>query len=358
MSQNTTPEGLPGSQEIHSNFTSALFDCLAIGITAISPSRLILAWNEGAERLTGFRARDVLNRSISILPPPLQAVIDETFVTGQPVVQRQVLLAQAVGAEDLLQITTSIAHPSGGGGVLSVLAEMQSVSHAQSMASNLERLDRLANLGVLSAGVAHEIKNALVAIRTFVDLAAEKSVEPELTALVSQEIRRIDALVRQNLRGAAREEFHLAPVGLHALLTDSANLLRHLLEKRHVTLSMNLAGARDRINGDERQLRHAIMNLLVNALEAINGTGQITIVTEIIDLWERPHLRLNITDDGGGIRPEHLPRLFSPFFTTKGDGTGLGLAITRRIIQEHQGAITVESKAGQGTTFQVFLPLL
>lgn len=358
MSQNATTAGAPESQgEQPSNFTSALFDCLAQGVFTISPSRLLLAWNEVAEKLTGLQARDVLNRSIAALPPSLQAVIDETFVTGRPVVRRQVLLSLAGGAEELLQITTSIA-PLPGGGVLSVLAEIQSVSQAQSMASNLERLDRLASVGVLSAGVAHEIKNALVAIRTFVDLTAEKSDDAELTALVSQEIRRIDALVRQNLRGATREEFHLAPVSLHPLLTDSANLLRHLLQKRGVKLALNLDAARDRINGDERQLRHAVVNLLMNALEAIAGPGQISVATEIIEVRERPHLRLNITDTGGGIRPEHLPRLFSPFFTTKGEGTGLGLAITRRIIQEHQGAITVESKVGEGTTFQIFLPLI
>jgi signal transduction histidine kinase len=357
MSNNVISAGLPESQGVHSSFTSALFDCFAIGIAAVSPARLIVARNEGAKRLTGLRSQDVLNRSIDILPPPLQAVLEETFFNGQPVKQRQILMTQAGGGEDLVQITTSIAHGPGGG-VLSVLAEMQSVSQAQSIASNLERLDGLAGLGVLSAGVAHDIKNALVAIRTFVDLAADKLDEPELTTLVSREIRRIDALVRQNLRGAARQEFHLAPMGLHALLTDSANLLGHLLEKRGITLVMSLAGTRDRINGDERQLRHAIMNILVNALEAIDGSGRITIATEIIDRWERPHLRLNITDDGAGIPAEHLPRLFSPFFTTKGDGTGLGLVITRRIIQEHQGAVTVESKAGHGTTFQVLLPLL
>jgi len=357
MSPNATVAGVPESQEEHSNFTSALFDCLARGVIAIGPSRLIIAWNEAAETLTGLHARDVLNRTIASLPPALQAVIDETFVTGRPVAGRPVLLSQAGGAENLLQVTTTIAH-SAGGNLLSVLAELQSVSQAQSMASNLERLDRLANVGVLSAGVAHEIKNALVAIRTFVDLAKEKLAEPELAALVSREIHRIDALVRQNLRGAAREEFHLAPVGLHTVLTDSVNLLRHQLEKRGVGMSMNLGAARDRINGDERQLRHAIVNLLMNALEAITGTGRITIATEIIEIWEQPHLQLNITDNGGGIRPEHLPRLFSPFFTTKNDGTGLGLAITRRIIQEHRGAIRVESKSKQGTTFQVFLPLI
>jgi signal transduction histidine kinase len=90
----------------------------------------------------------------------------------------------------------------------------------------------------------------------------------------------------------------------------------------------------------------------------MNGNGHVNIGTEVIRIWERPHLRVSISDQGRGIRPEHMPRLFSPFFTTKKEGTGLGLAITRRIIQEHNGAITVDSKVDEGTTFHVFLPLL
>lgn len=347
--------GRPESE--HLNFAGALLDCIAHGVITIGPARQILAFNEAAERLTGCHAGDLLNCTTAILPPPLQAVIDETFVTGRPVIRRDVLFTQPSGDESLLQVTTTIAHQVGGG-VTSVLAEMQCVSQARRIAANLEHLDRLASLGVLSAGVAHEIKNALVAIRTFVDLLAEKSVDDELAGLVSLEVRRIDAVVRQVLRGAAKEEFKLAPVSTHALLQDAVNLLRHELQTRAVKLTLKLSAAPDHINGDERQLRHALLNLLLNALEAMGGTGLLGVSTEAITLRELPHLRISISDSGSGIRPEHLARLFSPFFTTKKEGTGLGLAITRRIIQEHGGAITVESHVGQGTTFHVLLPLL
>jgi signal transduction histidine kinase len=176
---------------------------------------------------------------------------------------------------------------------------------------------------------------------------------------VSRLVRRIDTVVRQMLRGATREEFTLAPLSLQRLLRDAVNLLRHELQGRHVHLDLKLSAVSDRVNGDERQLHHAVINLLLNALESMNGSGgHLTIATEVIDLRKRPHLRTSITDTGSGISPEHLARLFSPFFTTKKEGTGLGLAITRRIIQEHDGAITVDSKVGQGTTFNVFLPLL
>lgn len=339
------------------NFAGALLDCIATGIITIGPARQILAFNDAAERLTGLRGKEVLHRSTAMLPPPLQAVIDETFVTGKSVMRRRVLSPQPDGTEDLLQITTTVVQPSAGG-VMSVLAELQNVSRAQSMAANLEHLDRLASVGFLSAGVAHEIKNALVAVRTFVDLLSEQCTDAELTQVVSREIKRIDSIVRQILRGAMREEFLLAPLGAHVLLNDVLSLLAHQLQSASVEVTVELSAVADRINADERQLRHAFLNLLLNAMEAMDGSRHLTVATEVIEVWERPHLRVSISDSGSGIQPEHLPRLFSPFFTTKKEGTGLGLAITRRIIQEHNGAVTVDSKVGQGTTFHVFLPLL
>lgn len=365
MQANSTGPGGGQIEGEHLNFAGALLDCIAHGIIAIGPARQILAFNEPAERLTGLRAADLLNRPVAALPPPLQAVIDETFVTGEAVSRRDMLMAQGAGTDVLLQVTTTIAHQPGGG-VLSVLAEFQNVSQARSMAANLEHLDRLASLGVLGASVVHEIKNALVPIRTFVEMPAEARADPEMGQLVSQEIRRMDAVVRQMLRGATREEFKLAPLNFHLLLRDALNLLRHEFQARSVKLDANLSAAADRINGDDRQLRHVVFNLLINALEAMRDSGgksggdsaRLTVVTEVANLWERLHLRVSFTDTGSGISAENLARLFSPFFTTKREGTGLGLAITRRIIHEHNGAITVESKPGEGTTFHVFLPLL
>jgi signal transduction histidine kinase len=226
------------------------------------------------------------------------------------------------------------------------------------MAINLEHLDRLANLGIVGAGVAHEIKNALVAVSTFVDLLRERNKDDELAQLVAKEIARIDTVVKQVLRGATREPFTLAPLHVHVLLPEELNLLRHQFQARSVQLALQLEATSDRINADERQLRHAFQNLLINALEAFSGPGRIAVATAVFDGSGRRQLRITVTDTGGGIRAEDLPRLFSPFFTTKKEGTGLGLAITRRIIQQHEGTIHVQSREGQGTTFEILLPLL
>lgn len=357
MQQASTGTDQGRTEGEHLNFAGALLDCIAHGVITIGPDRRIMGFNDDAGRLTGLRAEDLLNRPSSVLPPPLQAVIDETFVTGNAVTRRDFLLSQGTGADVLLQVSTAMAQQSGGG-VLSILVEMQNVSQARSMAANLEHLDRLANLGVLGASVVHEIKNALVPIRTYVEMPDEQQNDPELRGLVSQEIRRMDAVVRQMLRGATREEFKLEPLGFHGLLRDALNLLRHEFQARSIKLESNLAASADRVNGDERQLRHAVFNLLINALEAMGRSGKLTVTTEEVKLWERRHLRISISDTGTGINQENLARLFSPFFTTKREGTGLGLAITRRIIQEHNGAITVDSQPNQGTTFNLFLPLL
>jgi len=343
------------SEQFH--FAGALLDSMARGVIVVSAARQVLAFSEAAAHLTGLRAADVLGRSASLLPPALLTVIEETLSKGEPISQRNIHLSHAREESTLGQVSTQLVRQHDGS-VLSVCVELQDAAHARAIAANLEHLDRLANLGLIGAGIAHEIKNALVAVRTFVDLIVERSKEDELAQLVSDEIARIDTIVQQVLRGAIREEFNMAPLNTHALLKDALNLLRNEFQARSIRLALKLAACSERVRGDERQLRHALLNLLINAIEAMNDGGQLDVSTDLSSLSGREYIRVTITDSGSGIRPEHLPRLFSPFFTTKKDGTGLGLAITRRIIQQHDGSITVESKVNEGTTFQVFLPLL
>jgi signal transduction histidine kinase len=349
---------LPRSTAAHGepfNFAEALLKCIACGTIVILPTGQIIAFNTVAERFIGLSAAETVGRPMSILPPAIQALVEETLANGQALPARRIELAGERRGE--FQIGTQIAQPSGSK-ILSVLVELQNVGEAESIAANLEHLDRLANLGVLGAGAAHEIKNALVAVRTFVDLLRERHKDDELSQLVSREIMRIDTVVKQMLHGATRAEFTLAPLGIHTLLNDLVNLLRHEFQARSVELAVKLNAGTDRVNGDERQLRHALLNLLMNAVEALNDTGHVSISTENVTSEGRSCLSVTIADTGSGIRPEHLPRLFTPFFTTKKEGTGLGLAITRSIIEEHQGTVRAQSGADEGTRFEVVLPLL
>jgi signal transduction histidine kinase len=224
---------------------------------------------------------------------------------------------------------------------------------------SMRRLDRLASLGLLSAGMAHEIKNSLVAINTFVGRLLENGEDQEFSETVRRELRRIDTLVSQMLRFAAPGRNEFATVHVHDLLDHSLRLVEHQIKGKFISLNRRYTAAPDTLSGDEYQLQQAFMNLLFNAIEATGMNGTLTVSTEIAGAkpGERS-LRIHIQDTGMGIPPENLPHLFEPFFTTKKNGTGLGLAICQRIVHEHAGDITAHSEVKKGATFSLSLPAL
>jgi signal transduction histidine kinase len=227
------------------------------------------------------------------------------------------------------------------------------VGRQPELRANLRRLDQLANLGLVSASVAHEIKNGLVAVNTFIAVLLENDAGNEMAGLVQRELKRIDGLATEMLRISAHKPAALASVGLHDLLEHSLRLLEHQFANRLIVVKKNYGAATDLVRADESQLQQALMNLMLNAAEAMGTQGELWLATE---LAADARLKLFIRDTGPGITPENLPRLFEPFFTTKKNGTGLGLAICQRVIQEHLGTIEVKSEWGRGTTFIITLP--
>jgi signal transduction histidine kinase len=227
---------------------------------------------------------------------------------------------------------------------------------AAELQDSLRRLDRLASLGLLAASAAHEIKNGLVAISTFTEVLLEKNEDQEMAGVVRRELKRIDSLVTQMLRYASPKPAKLVPVPVHQVLDYSLRLLEHQMNGRSIKLQRDYRALPETVRGDEAQLQQVFMNLMLNAVEAIDGSGELTVRTEIlVEKSGAKRLRVQICDTGSGIAPEHLAHVFEPFFTTKKNGTGLGLAICQRVAQEHQGYIEVQSEAGRGSTFIVSL---
>jgi len=240
-----------------------------------------------------------------------------------------------------------------------VFDESSSVSHLE---EHIERLNRLASLGTLAASMAHEIKNALVAGKTFIDLLLENNQDAELAQVVRRELGRIDAMVSRMLRFARPGEFRSRKVHLHEILDHSLRLVEPLMEAKPASVTKSLVAVADVVDGDEHELQQAFVNLLLNAVEAVGPNGKITVTTDLTGSTGKPpapspaQLQVTIHDTGIGIAPENMKYLFEPFFTTKPSGTGLGLAITRRILQQHRGEISAKSPPGEGTTFTILLP--
>jgi two-component system, NtrC family, sensor histidine kinase HydH len=228
---------------------------------------------------------------------------------------------------------------------------------ATTSVEKMQRLDRLANLGMLSAGMAHEIKNGMVAIKTFVDLLLEKNQDAELGEVVRHELERINAIVSQMLRIASPASANFKTVRIHEVLDHSLRLLQPQVSGKLITVKKNYRAESDAVRGDDAQLQQTFMNLFLNALEAMGPNGTLAISTEIAGGENGASvLKIKIQDTGMGIAPENLTHLFEPFFTTKKNGTGLGLAICQRIAMEHHGAIEVQSESGKGSMFGISLP--
>ncbi len=363
MPLNSPPAGSPGQHGL--DFANVLHDSLSCAIIVVDGRRKITSFNPQAEQLLHL-PRAVLGQSLELLPDPVQQIIGEVFTIGKAINDRPVLLRHESRGEIALRITAAPTVTEAGkiGGAAIVVND---VSSARRWEASLRRLDRLHNVGILSASMAHEVKNAFVAVKTFVDLLLEQNKDADLAEVVRFELGRIDTILGQMRKFSGPSKPAFANIHLHTVLDKSLQLIHHLLQDKNIQVKRSFAASSDWVHGDQDQLEQALINLFFNALDAMKPKGTLSVSTETIaadlpidGVTRKPGeswLRLIIQDDGAGIAPGHLDRLFEPFFTTKPEGTGLGLAITHRIVEEHHGVITAQSSVNQGTAFSIILPV-
>ncbi len=333
-------------QDYGLRFTDALRECLHPAVIAVGRDRVITTFNVYAEKLLKLPASKVIKQPADKLPEPLCKLIDRALASGNAEEREE------ISWKDTRLMASAFASGKPRAGVAIVLHDLGPV---QSLERNIRQLDRLASVGALSASMAHEIKNAMVAVRTFADVLVNENKNADLADIVRRELQRIDGIVGQMLRLAGPAKPNLAPVRLHGLLEHAMRLVEHTTGAKNLRLRQDFNARTDIVAGDEYQLHQAFLNLFFNAIEAMESGGELRVKTEFL---EKSHaVLISVADNGSGVAAENLPRLFDAFFTTKQQGTGLGLPITKRIIEEHKGDITVESEPDKGTTFHVRLPL-
>ena len=330
------------------------------GIIAIDAQARITAFNAEAELLTGLAASAALHQPVENLPGPLRVVLLKTLRTGRSLEEQHSLYAPRSEKPLTVRLTvTALSGPEGR--ILGAVAVLNDIDPLRRLDERLRQFDRLASLGTLSASMAHEIKNALVALRTFVELLVQQNSESKLAEVAGRELQRINSLVSRMLHFAVPSRASLGILHVHEVLDQSLHLILPRLTDHQIVLQRAFRAASDSVRGDASQIEQAFLNLFLNALDATGARGQLTVATDVVPADPRDPaalmLRVSITDTGSGIAAEHRERLFEPFFTTKTGGTGLGLAITRRIVEEHHGIINVESQPGTGSTFSVLLPI-
>ncbi len=353
-------------------YNETLLQNLTTGVVAADRSGLITVFNREVEQVTGLTASELLGREISNLPEMLRNILGETIGTGERHENREIVLRTGDKIM-VLRASSSIFHGQDGEplGALMVLTDITALKRLE---MQIRRSDRLASLGTLSAGMAHEIKNPLVSIKTFAQLLPERYQDSDFRetffSLIGHEVDRIDSLVNQLLRFARPAKPLLKPMHVHDVLERALLLVGHRLYQKDIKLTRSWQADVDTIRADADQIEQVFLNFFINALDAMKPGGSLTVATEIgsTETWPtalpgdsedvREILRVSVEDDGAGIKPEDVAHVFDPFFTTKDYGTGLGLSVVHGIVQEHGGQIEVESELDRGTSFHILLPLV
>lgn len=241
-------------------------------------------------------------------------------------------------------------HPRIGGGTL-VLA--QDVTRLREMEDAVARDERLAAVGKLAAGLAHEIRNPLASLSGSIQLMREEDGNP-LHAIALREVQRLDQLVEEFLDTARPPRLEVRPTDLGAVIDDVVVAFRNDPRYRDRTdIDVDIEAGIATVPADPERVRQVLWNLLLNAAQAMPDQGSITVVVR----QRADHLEIRVVDTGVGISPGQLRKIFDPFFTTRSGGTGLGLANVERIVRAHGGHVSVYSKPGQGTSFMLCFPL-
>ena len=333
---------------------------------------------------TNQQARLMFGSLGDLLRQPVSDIIDSSsFCRGltdvvkrqQSMVQLEVVIGKSSGRVQNLFISITSLHYDWSR-QREILIMIEDQTERKKMGQEVERMKRLASIGQLAAGIAHEIRNPLTGMNISLDIIKEEVAESQHTVTlidgVIQEFDRLETIVSSLLEFSRTGIVEMGTIYLEPLLKQSFSLFREQCKRSQVMISLEMEYDLPPVKGDAEKLRQVMINLSLNALEAISGQGTITLKVGVSssnqilsrfqcgeslagssEFW----IEIAVIDSGLGMSEEIKERVFDPFYTTKNQGTGLGLSIVHNIIKEHDGWIDVESEPGKGSRFTVFIPV-
>ena len=341
-------------------YTDSILRSITAGVITVGPEGSVATANIAAERMLGMGEAEMVPKTITALfaeDGGLGGDVQKILSGRLPRSARDLSLTTRAGKVIHVQASASRMRDVDGR-ILGAVVTLEDVSEVKALTQQLIRADRLAAMGELTAGVAHEVRNPLGIIRASIQLVEDPSCDPErireASSIMKHEIDRLDKVIKALLDFGRPSAPTLVEVDLREVLADVVLFTRRFAGSSQVELREDYAVAVPTVLADPNQLKQVFVNLITNAVQAMEGDGgTITVSTRAVDGF----VRVSLADDGPGIPAESLAKVFDPFFSTRDEGTGLGLTIVHRIVDEHDGHLEVESTLGKGTTFNVFLPV-
>ena len=343
-------------------FSENILESLNDGLAVINRDDRVVRWNRRLEELYGLRHEEAVGRR-------LDEILDDGFFEvlrsarrespdGAAVYRVPLKTRHAAPRSVLVNVATTPLRDAAGA-IAGTILIIEDISARVQLEEQLQISEKMASIGLLAAGVAHEVNTPLTGISSFVQMLMDGAEPDDPKTRVLEKIEkqtfRAARIVNGLLNLARPAQVDSGPIDINVVVNDVLSLLDHQMRTGRIQVRKELAASGPIVQGTEYKLQQVFLNLFLNARDAMPKGGWLTIVTRA----EGANATIEIADTGSGIPVDHLSRIYDPFFTTKeiGKGTGLGLSITYGIVQEHGGTIACDSAPGQGTRFSLSLPL-
>jgi two-component system sensor histidine kinase AtoS len=335
-----------------------IMDSMADGIIAVDNFGRITAVNSMAERMTGVRQQELMDHlyeEVFCHDPSFQSLLLHTLRTGENHIGCEV--SYPVSGKTLWVSTSTSLLKNHDGDIIGAVAVFKDLTERKRLEEQVNRASRLATLGELMAGVAHEIRNPLTSVKGFLQYFQKGGSSEEWRdhlPMLLKEVDRMNRIIDQLLYFSRPSQTTLVPTDLSGLLQDTLMLVRSRSEKRDISFEVRSADGLPPVELDGEQFRQVLLNLLINSVQAIDRKGSIRV--DAAYLAETDEVALSFADTGPGIPASIREKVLDPFFTTKPTGTGLGLAVVQRIVSARNGRLFIEDNSGGGALIRIVLP--
>ncbi len=348
-------------------FSDSLVENMPIGLVAINDHGEIISFNQTAESVLGYAYQDVLGKKADeILPQPCKVILG-SLKDEKKIIEREIECPVLGGKIVPLEVIAATLEEDNGD-FLGYVILFRDITEVQHLKKEMERSQRLASLGGLAAGIAHEIRNPLSSIKGFATFFKERyrdNPEDHKTAdIMVQEVERLNRVIGQLLEFARPMEMNMQWTSINEVIRHTLKMIEGETREKKIDIRTDISQDIRDVLIDADKIKQVLLNLYLNSIGAMESGGTLSIA--LVPLWRGRGggssqgdriIRIDVSDTGKGINEEDLTHIFDPYFTTKPSGTGLGLAIVYKIIEAHGGEIRVRSKPGKETTVSIFLPV-
>jgi len=345
-------------------FNENIIESISVGVMVVNLRGRITNWNGALEQIYGLKREEVIGRRItevfqSEMLRALRDLMERGEWRGGEPANVYKFRARSSDGRDLTLNISLAALQSKTAEIEGSLVAIEDVTERVGLEAQLQQSEKLSSIGLLAAGVAHEVNTPLAGISSYSQMLMQQipDTDPrrQLLEKIHRQTSRASSIVNNLLNFSRGAEARYAPVDLNRVIDDTIQLLEAQLRNTEIEVVRSYADDLPLAFGDGPKLQQVLMNLILNARDAMPQGGRLEISTEA----DEDSAVIGVRDTGLGIAPEHLAKIYDPFFTTKqiGKGTGLGLAVSYGIIRDHGGHIDVESNLGEGTRFHITLPL-